>query len=90
MRKIKYTEEDYQAMCEAIRQKVEANTVDSSVKIDLPGADQKACLNFTGLAWLKMRQLVACQGLMAMLKCPSHWATASIWLMTPIRSGKRL
>lgn len=58
MRKIKYTEEDYQAMYEAIKQKVEANTVDSSVKIDLPGADQKACLNFTGLAWLKMRQLV--------------------------------
>lgn len=58
MRKIKYTEEDLQTVFAEIKRKLEANTIDNSVKIDLPDANKKVCLNFTGLAWLKMRQLV--------------------------------
>lgn len=58
MRKIKYTEEDLQTVFAEIKRKIETNTTDNSIKIDLPNANKKVGLNFTGLAWLKMRQLV--------------------------------
>ena len=58
MRQLTYSETELQELYELLKKQIAANPGEDSVKITLPTANKRVVLNFTGLAWLKMRQLV--------------------------------